>query len=99
MFVDKEAPEFKVCPGSQTLNTPPGQALAVAVWQDPSVNATDNSGDMPEVTCNLLSGSNFTIGQTLVTCEAVDKSGNNNTCSFLIRVEGSCLLILRCLSC
>ena len=75
------------------MNTKLGQAFAVAVWQTPS--ATDNSGDVPEVTCDPQSGSEFTIGQTLVTCKAVDSSGNINTCSFQIRVEGSCFLILR----
>ena len=92
IFVDKEAP---VCPHNQTLNTQPGQPFAV--WQGPSV--TDNSGDVPGVTCDPQSESNFTIGQTLVTCEAVDSSGNINTCRFQVRVvvEGSCFLILRCL--
>ena len=81
IFEDKEAP---VCPNIQTLNTQPGQAFAV--WQGPSV--TDNSGDMPEVTCDSQSGSNLAIGQTLVTCMVADNSGNNNTCNFRIDVEG-----------
>ena len=62
------------------------KSFAVATWQDPS--ATDNSGDVPEVTCDPLCGTNFTIGQTLITCEAVGSSGNNNTCSFQIAVKG-----------
>ena len=85
-FVHKEAPEFEVCSHNQTLDTKQGQAFAVAVWQDPS--ATDNSGDVSEVTCVPHSGSEFSIGLTLVTCEAVDGSGNNNTCNFEIGVEG-----------
>ena len=86
LFIDKEAPTFEVCPDNQTLNTEPGQAFAVATWQDLSV--ADNSEDVPEVACDPQSGSELRIGQTLVTCAAVDGSGNNNTCSFQISVEG-----------
>ena len=85
-LIDTEAPSFEVCPISQTLSTRPGQPYAVAVWDDPDV--TDNSGDIPNVICNPLSGSNFTMGQTLITCEAIDSSGNNNTCSFQIDIKG-----------
>ena len=84
--VDKEAPVFGICPDNQTLDTQPGQPFAVALWQDPS--ATDNSGDVSNTICDPKSGSKFTIGQTLVTCEAVDDSGNNETCNFQIAVEG-----------
>ena len=84
--LDNEEPQFEMCPVNQTLDTQPGQPTAVAVWEHPSAN--DNSGDKPNVTCNLISGNKFTIGQTLVSCEAVDNSGNNNTCSFKIIVKG-----------
>ena len=58
----------------------------MAIWQHPS--ATDNSGEKPNVTCDRMSGSEFTIGQTLVTCKAVDSSSNTNICGFQINVEG-----------
>ena len=74
------------CPTNQSLETNPGLPTAVAVWQDP--NVTDNSGDMPNVTCNPVSGSKFPIGQTLVTCEAVDGNSNNNKCIFQLEVKG-----------
>ena len=90
-ILDKEAPEFDICAFNQTLDTRPGQPIAVAVWQSPF--AVDNSGDIPDVTCDPQSGSEFTIGQTLVTCEAVDSSGNSNTCSFQINVNGTSSLI------
>ena len=86
-ILDNEAPQFVMCVFNQTLNTQPRQSFTVAVWQHPS--ATDNSGDVPEVICNPLSGSEFTIGKTLVTCEAVDRHGNNNTCGFQIDVRGT----------
>ena len=86
IFVDEEAPVFKACPDNQTMDTQPGQAFAVATWQN--ISATDNSGNLPKITCDPQSGSNFTIGQTMATCAAADSSGNINTCSFLIAVEG-----------
>ena len=86
-ILDQEPPEFEMCPFNQTLDTQLGQPTALAVWQNPS--ATDNSGDKPTVTCKPMPRSNFTIGQTLVTCDAVDNSGNNNTCAFQINVKGS----------
>ena len=85
-YLDKEAPVFEVCPDNQALNTQPGQAFAVATWQNPS--ATDNSGNLPKVTCDSQSENKFVIGQTSVVCEAVDSSGNNITCNFQITVEG-----------
>ena len=94
-MLDRETPDFEMCPVYQELNTKPGQLTAVAVWQNPS--ATDNSGDKPTVTCKPSSGSNFAIGQTLVTCEAVDGSGNINICSFQIYVKGTYVLGKRCM--
>ena len=75
-----------MCPFDQTLDTQPGQSTSVALWQHPL--ATDNSGKKPNITCDPQSRSNFPIGETLVMCEAVDSSGNNNTCSFQINIEG-----------
>ena len=49
--------------------------------------ASDNSGNV-SVTCDPESGTNFIIGQTPVTCEAVDGSGNKASCSFQITVTG-----------
>ena len=86
-ILDEEAPEFKTCPVNQLLGTNLGQPTAIAVWQHP--NATDNSGNKPTVTCNPISGSKFTIGQTLVMCEAIDSSGNIKACTFHIGVIGT----------
>ena len=91
-ILDIEAPEFEICPANQILGTNPGQSTAVAVWQDP--NATDNSGDKPEVTCDPVSGSKFNIGNTLVACEAIDSSGNNKACTFQIGVIGTLIYLI-----
>ena len=52
-------------------------------------NASDNSGNVSHLTCDRQSGTNFTIGQTTVTCEAVDWSGNRAECSFQVNVTGT----------
>ena len=74
------------CPANQSLETTPGLQNAVAVWQDPTV--VDTSGNRVKVTCNPLSGSEFPIGQTWVTCDAVDRR-SNSTCVFQIGVKGT----------
>ena len=75
------------CPAHQSLETKPGLPTAVAVWQDPTV--ADISGNKSKVTCHPLSGSEFPIGQTWVTCEAVDGISDNITCAFQIGVTGT----------
>ena len=62
------------------------------VWKEP--NATDDSGHYPEVSCNRLSGTDFTVGTTTVTCEAVDRSGNKAACMFNIEVTGKLIIKL-----
>ena len=59
----------------------------MVVWEKPT--ATDNSANVSDVTCNPQSGTNLPIGQTRVTCEAVDGSGNTAACDFLVNVTGN----------
>ena len=54
-------------------------------WEDP--HASDNSGNV-STTCYPPSGNNFTIGQTVIICEAVDSSGNKAQCYFDVNVIG-----------
>ena len=63
----------------------------MVAWKKPT--ATDNSGNIPDVICDPPSGSNFTIGQTIVTCETVDESGNKAACNFRVNVTGTLLQI------
>ena len=57
------------------------------VWNNPQV--TDNSGQIPTITCDADSGSHFRISETEVTCQAVDPTGNKATCSFTVKIEGN----------
>ena len=54
---------------------------ALVTWTDPT--AVDKNVDpQPVISCTPASGSEFNIGIHDVVCEAVDESGNNDTCSF-----------------
>ena len=64
-----------------------GKPTAMAVWQNPIVD--DNSGEVAHVVCNPPSGTNVTIGQTKITCEAVDGSGNKAGCNFDVNLTGT----------
>ena len=75
------------CPVNQTVNTQPSQAYATVVWIDPQ--ATDNSGQNLTITCDADSGNDFKIGETEVTCDAVDPTGNQATCTFTVKIEGN----------
>ena len=57
------------------------------VWTDPQ--ATDNSKELPKTMCNVESGSQFQTGETEVTCQAVDSSGNRANCTFDVQVRGN----------
>ena len=83
--IDQEAPVI-ACPVNRTVNTQTSQAYAHVVWTDPQV--TDNSGEIPTMTCDADSGSQFRIGETEVTCQAVDPTGNQATCTFTVEIEG-----------
>ena len=69
-----------------STSTDEGKSTAFVLWKHP--NATDNSGHVKEVTCYPQAGSQFPIGQTTVTCEALDCAGNNATCYINIDVIG-----------
>ena len=65
----------------------------MVVWARP--NATDNSGIIPNVTCHPQSGHNFTIGATVVKCNATDNSGNTAACSFDVIINGMHVVLFR----
>ena len=73
------------------VNTEPGLPTAVVTWNEPIV--TDNSG-LYTVTQDYRSGSNFSIGSTLVTYSAVDARGNTAFYSFNVTVIGEFCMIL-----
>ncbi|XP_070549909.1 hyalin-like [Ptychodera flava] len=50
-------------------------------------SATDNSGEEMTVTCDPPSNSSFPLGETIVTCFAMDASNNVGTCGFKVIVQ------------
>ena len=88
-MLDKEDPVFEYCPANQTVTTEPCKPTRLIQWES---HATDSSGDSLTVTCDPATPSNFTIGQTSVTCIALDAYGNSNSCIFYVDVKGNCPL-------
>ena len=95
MFVDKEAPNIQ-CADDQLIRTDRGKPTAMVNYNRP--RASDNSGNVAHVICSPQSGTNFNMGHTSVTCEAVDGSGNRAACSFRFNVIGTtfkyCLVLI-----
>ena len=85
-ILDKEKPILDNCPTDQTQTTEPGKPVRMVQWSQPV--ATDNSGVIQTVSCDVKSGTDFAIGQTKVTCTVIDGYGNNNKCTFHIDVIG-----------
>ena len=85
-LTDAEDPTIQNCPKNQSLETNPGQSIAVVTWSE--LEATDNSGQNLTVTCSVESGSQFGIGEIAVVCQAVDLAGNRATCMFTVKITG-----------
>lgn len=74
------------CPDDVTLVVEILSGGGVATF--PQATATDLS-DIVAITCDATSGDTFPTGATVVTCRAVDSSGNIGMCTFTITiVEG-----------
>jgi hypothetical protein len=80
--VDETAPVLTL-PADITTSTTNSSGTAVTFT---APTATDNVDGSVVVTCNHNSGDNFAIGDTTVTCGAVDKAGNLVTGTFKVTV-------------
>ncbi|XP_033103433.1 hyalin-like, partial [Anneissia japonica] len=65
--------------------------LATVTWSDPIVRDNVDSG--LSATCSPSSGSSFNVGETDVTCSAVDTDGNKASCSFSVNITGKVILL------
>ena len=92
MFSDTEPPDL-TCEDI-TGYTDEGLMTSSTIMIDPLV--TDNVDNSPNVTCSHNTGYPFNVGVTLVTCTAVDQSGNEMTCSFNVTVLGKNLDFVHC---
>ena len=78
------------CPLDIEVNTSPGGTSAPATWSTPIATTTCPVG-MPTVTQTqgASSGSNFPIGVSTISYNAIDDCGNDENCSFTITVEST----------
>ena len=77
------------CPGPKMENhTDVGKSTSIVEWQH--LVPTDYTGNKyAEATCDSPSGTRFPIGETNVTCTAIDRRGVNKTCFFHVVVSGT----------
>ena len=85
LFSDVEAPILS-CPNNQSRTMTFGKSTAVVFWDKP--DASDNSGERPNISCSIDNGSQFAIGQTEVICHAQDNFGNRAECTFTVEIKG-----------
>ena len=91
LYIDDQTPNI-LCNEDQLIPTNKDKPTAMVKLE--GATASDNSREV-HVSCNPQLGTYFNIGQTTVTCEAVDGSGNRAECSFKFNVIGT--LFLYCL--
>ena len=82
--LDTTAPTV-TCPADVSVATETGAASAAVAWAAPAVEDNDARG--ARVVCDALSGSRFSLGNTTVTCTALDASGNEASCTFAVEVS------------
>ena len=84
LLPDAEAPRLPC--HNMTYGTDAGLSSSSSVQINPTV--TDNVDPSPTVNCSHSSQYDFSFGETTVTCQATDESGNVDTCSFVVTVTG-----------
>jgi len=90
---DTESPVAN-CPADITVDNDPDQCGAVV-----SFSATvDDNCPGATVDCTPASGTFFTVGTTVVTCIAIDASGNADTCLFNVTVNDTAYPVADCAS-
>lgn len=84
VMVDKEAPAFTFVPGDQIVEAT-SDAGAVVLWSVPVAHDAIAGAITPQ--CSAASGSMFPLGDTTVTCTAIDPSGNVASDDFTVTVR------------
>lgn len=65
-----------------------GKDYATVYWSPSLPRADDDTDTDVDVDISRESGSEFTIGVTIVTVTATDDAGNSNVCKFSVTVYG-----------
>ena len=79
---DESAPTFSV-PTGTTATLPENSATVPVPY---TITASDNSGQSITPDCTPASGTQFVLGETLVTCTATDSDSNTGTTTFTVTV-------------
>ncbi|BCX47850.1 VonWillebr and factor type A domain-containing protein [Haloferula helveola] len=88
-------PPVITCPGD--MEVPTLGPLGVVV--NFSVTATDACDPAPVIVCTPASGTVFPVGETLVTCTAIDAAGLEDTCTFTVKVLSAEELLCALIEC
>ncbi|XP_072024953.1 hyalin-like [Amphiura filiformis] len=67
-----------------TISCPPDIVQHSNPVSLPVPTASDNINSIPNVVCSHTSSSNFSPGQTTITCTATDYAGNSKSCTFAV---------------
>eukprot|EP00050_Salpingoeca_kvevrii_P001198 m.164780 g.164780 ORF g.164780 m.164780 type:complete len:1438 (+) comp10319_c0_seq1:179-4492(+) len=82
--IDDQPPILFGCPLTSEVPMIPGSTVATVPWSKPT--AADNSGSVT-VTCSRVEGDNdFSIGTTIINCQAIDSSRNVAQCAITVIV-------------
>ena len=88
---DESAPVID-CPADTTVDCTSADGATVEY----EISAEDDCDPNPLVSCDPPSGSLFPIGETLVSCTAVDSAGNTSECSFTVTVQDTTPPVIDC---
>jgi len=80
--VDDEQPQIVGMPESFTISTQPSSCSGLPTWIEPTATDCDSA----TITSDRLLGSEFSLGDTIVTYTATDPTGNVTTSSFTVTV-------------
>ena len=86
---DNIAPTLSACPANVVVTAAANDCTPVVTWMAP-VGADNCSFTL---TSTAASGSRFPVGTTPVTYTATDASGNKATCSFMVTVKASPVVV------
>jgi len=80
------------CPADVVVSAPPGAPSTTVTYDPPVVEGTCTS---VTTTCAPASGDDFPVGDTTVTCDALDdQTGTTASCQFLVTVEPTALPVV-----
>ncbi|XP_071825415.1 hyalin-like [Apostichopus japonicus] len=92
-----ETPPDAVCPDSMTVEAPPtGNSLSVTYEESP--RCTDNSGAAINPLCDPADGSEFSLGDTEVTCSCTDAADLEDSCKFTVTVTDNVAPTITCVN-